>query len=85
MSKWQSMYQEKLVSAATAAATIESGDHIWFPVGVGEPHAFLQALVERKQELRDVTINQILPVRPWYYEPETAPHRYYRVQAAPLE
>ena len=74
MSKWQTMYQEKLVSAGSAAAAIESGDHIWFPVGIGEPYAFLRALVDRKQELEDVTINSILPVRPWYYEPETAKH-----------
>jgi len=74
MSKWQSMYQKKLVSAAAAAAAIESGDHIWFPVGVGEPHAFLRALVDRKSELQGVTTHQILAVRPWYFEPETAPH-----------
>lgn len=59
MSKWQSMYQEKLVSATRAAAAIESGDHIWFPVAVGEPHAFLRALIDRKQALRDVTTHQI--------------------------
>lgn len=74
MSKWQNMYQEKLVSAQAAANTIESGDHIWFPVGVGEPHAFLRALVDRKETLQDVTINQILPVRSWYYDQEMVPH-----------
>jgi len=74
MSKWQRMYQEKLVSATAAAAVIENGDHIWFPVGVGEPHAFLKALVERKYELQGVTTHQILAVRPWYFEQATAPH-----------
>jgi acyl-CoA hydrolase len=68
------MYQEKLVSATRAAAAIESGDHIWFPVAVGEPHAFLRALIDRKHELRDVTTHQILAVRPWYFDRETALH-----------
>lgn len=74
MSKWINMYRDKLVRPADAAAAIDSGDHIWFPVGVGEPHAFLRALVDRKHELRGVTIHQILTVRPWYFEKETAPH-----------
>jgi len=74
MDKWQEMYKEKLFSASDAAAAIESGEHIWFPVGIGEPYAFLKALVDRKKELQGVTINQILPVRPWYYDEESAPH-----------
>ncbi len=37
MGNWQQSYDEKLVSAKEAAAAIESGDHIWLPVGAGEP------------------------------------------------
>jgi 4-hydroxybutyrate CoA-transferase len=72
MSKWQKMYQEKLLTATAAAAVIDAGDQIWFPVGVGEPHAFLRALADRRQELENVTVHQILPVRPWYFEAESA-------------
>ncbi|THB74795.1 MAG: acetyl-CoA hydrolase/transferase family protein [Desulfobulbaceae bacterium] len=74
MGKWQELYQEKLVSAETAAAAIESGDHIWFPVGAGEPDIFLQALIARKKSLRDVVTHQILPAKPGYFDEETAPH-----------
>ncbi len=74
MSKWQQMYGEKLVSADEAAAAIESGDHIWFPVGAGEPDVFLKALVERKKTLQGVVTHQILPAKPGYFDEETAPH-----------
>jgi len=78
MSKWQQMYREKLLSAEGAAALIASGEHIWFPVGAGEPHAFLDALVARRRELSDVSIHQILPVRPWYFKEEDAAHIRHR-------
>ncbi len=78
MSRWQSMYEQKLVSSAQAAAGIGSGEHIWFPVGAGEPHSFLEALVARRKELTDVNIHQILPVRPWYFKQEDAAHIRHR-------
>ncbi len=74
MSKWQQMYGEKLVSADEAAAAIESGDHIWFPVGAGEPDVFLKALLDRKKTLQGVVTHQILPAKPGYFDEETAPH-----------
>jgi|GEM_PF-5661241 len=49
MADWRKMYDEKLCSAAEAAAAIESGDHIWFPVGAGEPYSFILALEARKK------------------------------------
>lgn len=72
MSDWQRMYQEKLVSAEGAAAAVESGDHIWFPVGAGEPYSFICALEARKESLRDVTTYQILPAKPGYFDEETS-------------
>ena len=74
MSDWQKMYQEKLVSAAGAAAAVDSGDHIWFPVGAGEPYAFISALAARKESLIDVTTYQILPAKPGYFDEETSHH-----------
>jgi acyl-CoA hydrolase len=72
MSDWQKMYQEKLVSAEGAAAAVESGDHIWFPVGAGEPYSFICALAARKESLKDVTTYQILPAKPGYFDEETS-------------
>lgn len=74
MKNWQQMYDDKLVSAADAAAAIDSGDHLWFPVGAGEPDVFLQALIARKKSLKDVVTHQILPGKPGYFDEETAPH-----------
>ncbi len=74
MGNWQQTYENKLVSADEAAAAIESGDHIWFPVGAGEPDVFLKALVARKTSLRDVVTHQILPAKPGYFDLETAQH-----------
>ncbi len=74
MGNWQQIYENKLVSSDEAAAAIESGDHIWFPVGAGEPDVFLKALVARKTTLRDVITHQILPAKPGYFDRETAQH-----------
>lgn len=74
MGKWQKLYEEKLCTAADAAAVIESGDHIWFPVGGGEPDIFLRALIDRKESLQGVVTHQILPAKPGYFDQETAPH-----------
>ncbi len=74
MAKWQKIYDDKLVTAEEAAAVIESGDHLWFPVGAGEPDVFLKALIARKDTLSGVVIHQILPAKPGYFDRETAPH-----------
>lgn len=74
MSKWQKLYTERLVSADEAAAAIESGDHIWFPVGGGEPDVFLKALVSRKKTLSGVVTHQILPAKPGYFDRDTSQH-----------
>ncbi|MBS4029906.1 MAG: acetyl-CoA hydrolase/transferase family protein [Clostridiales bacterium] len=74
MNKYQEMYARKLASAEEAVKVIESGDDIWFPVGGGEPQLLPKALVERKEEFRDVIINQILPLKPTYFKQEYAQH-----------
>ncbi|MCK5679879.1 acetyl-CoA hydrolase/transferase family protein [bacterium] len=74
MADWQKMYDEKLVSATDAAAAVESGEHIWFPVGAGEPYAFITELEARKKSLTGVTTHQILPARPGYFDAESALH-----------
>ena len=74
MQQWQTMYDQKCVSAEQAAAAIESGDHLWFPVGAGEPDDFLKALIARKSTLKDVVTHQILPAKPGYFDEQSAPH-----------
>ena len=74
MLNWQKMYNDRCVSAAEAAATVNSGDQIWFPIGAAEPYAFVKALTARQNSLTDVTTHQILPVRPGYFDKDTARH-----------
>ncbi len=74
MADWQKMYQEKLGTAADAAAAIESGDHIWFPVGAGEPYGFIKALEARKKSLQNVVTHQILPAQAGYFDQDTSFH-----------
>ena len=54
LSDWQKLYKEKLVPIETAAGVVKSGDNVFLPneyLGV-MPYA----LVARKDELRDVTV-----------------------------
>ena len=74
MGNWQQSYDDKLVSANEAAEAIESGDHLWLPVGAGEPDVFLEALIERKLSLKDVVTHQLLPAKPGYFDKETSAH-----------
>jgi len=61
--KLTAMYSEKLVSAAEAVSVISSGDNIIVPPGAAEPEVLMEALAERRAELKDVRIHQMLPLR----------------------
>ncbi|MCW3490037.1 4-hydroxybutyrate CoA-transferase, partial [Dethiobacter alkaliphilus] len=74
MNRFQEMYKEKLATAEEAVQIIESGDDIWFPVGGGEPQLLPQALIDRRDDLQDVNVNQILPLKPTMFKEEYAPH-----------
>ncbi|MBO8128303.1 MAG: 4-hydroxybutyrate CoA-transferase [Peptococcaceae bacterium] len=54
--------QEKLVTPQEAVECIRSGNNVVLSMGAGEPTVLLDAMVERKDELRDVRIHQMLPV-----------------------
>lgn len=72
---FQEQYRQKLRSAADAADEVRNGDTIVVPTGVGEPPALLGALSERRRDLRDVRISQILPLGHYgYFDPETVDH-----------
>jgi 4-hydroxybutyrate CoA-transferase len=63
---WRSDYDRKLVSPEEAAASVQSGDHVWWPPAHGSP-AFLAALAARRDELRDVEVRGIIiPDAGWF-------------------
>lgn len=57
---WESIYRRKVVDAATAMATIESGNSIYVGGGAGAPAVLVHALCDRAAELRDVQLIHIL-------------------------
>ncbi|MFT3759879.1 acetyl-CoA hydrolase/transferase family protein [Thauera sp.] len=67
MSAVQTLYQQKRMMATDAAGLVRDGDTVVVPTGVAEPPALLHALSERRHELRDVAVSQILPLRKFAY------------------
>ena len=71
----QETYLQKRMSAADAAGLVRDSDFIIVPTGVGEPPSLLKALSDRRRELRDVKVAQILAVRKYdYLDPATVEH-----------
>jgi acyl-CoA hydrolase len=72
---YQSLYQQKRLSAADAVRLVRNGDTIVVPTAVGEPPTLLTALSEQRRDFRDVRVAQILAVRKYgYLDPETVEH-----------
>ena len=64
-SNWKDDYKRKLVSFGEAARQVRSGDFICMGLGIGGPSpAMYEAILERWQELRNVTISDTVVVRP---------------------
>ena len=72
--KYEQQYREKLCTAEEAAATVKSGDHLCFPIMVGEPTLFVRALAARKKELTGVVVNQQHHLCPDYFTEDSIPH-----------
>ena len=53
---WKEKYADKIYTAAQAVAKVESGEKIIFGDWVSEPPAFVEALVNRADELKGVEI-----------------------------
>jgi len=71
----QQIYQQKLTSAQDAVRLVRNGDFIIVPTGVGEPPALLNALSEKRFDLQDVKVGQILAMRKYaYLDPDTTKH-----------
>ena len=72
---FQSLYQQKRMTATDAVRLVKNGDVIVVPTGVGEPPTLLTALSEQRREFMGVQVAQILPIRKYgYFDPETADH-----------
>jgi acyl-CoA hydrolase len=71
----QAMYRERRRDPAEAVRLVRDGETIVVPIAAGEPPALLHALSEQRREFRDVTVFQLLPLRPaGYLDPETTEH-----------
>lgn len=53
---WQKYYRDRLITAKDAAARIKSGDRVVFGHAVGEPSAIIDAVVENKENYKDVEV-----------------------------
>ena len=54
---------------------LKNGDTVVVPTGSAEPPRLLDALSERRRELRNITVAQVLPIRKvGYFDPQTAEH-----------
>ena len=68
-------YRDLLRTPHDAIDLINDGDTIVVPIAAGEPPALLEALSDRRREVRSVTVLQMLPLRePGYLDPETVEH-----------
>lgn len=73
-SNFELEYLEKLCSPEEAVQVVKSGDHLCFPLGVGEPTLFVKALAARKRELEGVVVNQQHHLCPDYFTEDSIPH-----------
>ncbi len=71
----QDLYLQRRRSAADAVDLVRNGDCIIVPTGVAEPPSLLTALSDKRRDLLDVKVSQILAMRKYaYIDPETVDH-----------
>jgi len=71
--KIKELYSRKLVTAGEAVKAIKSGDNLVLPLGCGEPGALVAAMAQRRHELKEVKVHQMLPLtQADYISPEMA-------------
>lgn len=62
---WQEDYRRKVVSLEEAARQVRSGDHVGIGLGIGACSPdMIDAVLNRWEELRGVSMNDSVPVRP---------------------
>lgn len=76
MNKWEEIYRQKLVPVKEAAVNFfKSGDYCAAPIGVGEPPAILEALVDR-EDLTDIKVSQMIAMQKLRYLNPEMSHRF---------
>jgi acyl-CoA hydrolase len=71
----RAQYAHKVTDSDQAMRRVRDGDTVVAPVGAAEPTELLTALSERRDEMRDVTVTQLLPVgNLGYLDPNTVEH-----------
>ena len=70
--KWKDDYAKKVCTAEEAARAVKSGDRIMNPLCLGQPtNLIMDAIADRKDELKDVEFNALLTLRPYkFFKPE---------------
>ena len=72
---WERIFEEKLVSAKSAAALVKDGDRIFIGYAASVANGLVRALAERRDELHDVVLSGgLLGQDSSIYEPESDGH-----------
>jgi 4-hydroxybutyrate CoA-transferase len=75
---WKSRYADKIVTAEEAVKRIKSNDTVMIGHAVGEPLSLTKAMVENKDQYRDVQVTHFVAMGPAdYCRPELASHFYH--------
>lgn len=61
---WKELYKQKLTSPEQAAAMIKNHSEVWAGVAAGMPLQLVNALVERNETVKDITISQLVDLYP---------------------
>ncbi len=69
---WKDIYESRRMTAGEAAQIVQSGDRFWTPLCLGQPsNLIMDAIADRKDELRDVEYICALVLRPYkIFQPE---------------
>lgn len=69
---WKEYYKSRVMTAQEAAKLVQSGDCLWTPLALGQPSmAMMDAVADRKDELKDVEYLNCLTLRPYkIFQPE---------------
>ena len=59
---WKEIYESRKCTADEAVARIQSGDHVVTAHDVGEPPALIEALIRRRDSLRQVEISHMVNI-----------------------
>ncbi len=72
---WEKTYKERLCSAKEAVSKIKSGDRVVFAHAVAEPNILVDAMVENKENYKDVVVSHMVTLGKGEYTlPENKEH-----------